>query len=124
MLGKAANRHKSGAVYPNVLRQISWLVRRVYVSTQLHPVVVAPSSMYGARTSFTSLLEFLAEEARNDALENDGRGRTTDAVRDSSDEWKRAARGFVSRVWDLPADGLCLAEPLPTVANADADRGA
>jgi len=34
-----------------------------------------------ARTSFTPRLEFLAEEARNDALENDERGVVTQTLK-------------------------------------------
>jgi hypothetical protein len=39
-----------------------------------------------ARTSFTPRVKFLTEEVGNDALENNERGGTTDAIRDSSDQ--------------------------------------
>src|SRR5882672_11294757 len=91
-----------------------------------------PPEVYGAmtsfttvaRTSFTPRLEFLAEEARNDALENNRRGRAADAVRDSSDKRNRAAVGFVPGVWDFPADRLWVATAVPTVADANADQRA
>jgi len=76
--------------------------------------------VYGAMTYFTvfcgrcqdilyTSVRVLAEEAGDDALENDRRERTTDAVRHSSDKRKGAVLGAMSGVWNLPADGLSVA---------------
>src|SRR5713101_5219829 len=64
-------------------------------------------------------VEFSAWEAENDAVEEDGRGRPTDAICDTRGERQGTDSGVVPRVRDFAADGLFVAAAL----SGDAERG-